>query len=238
MGCVNRAAWGSALGAKDRRGVPAVRGAKGAVGADRPVLEGAKGAALPADQGAPHQLEGAVDAVPHAVGTVILHAQAVEGAVEIANRRVQDAEDAQGSANPAQDANPTAAQAAEGAEDANHAQDALGLARDAEDVADVAGSAMEAVLPVRAVVHAKGALVAEDAAGAVLHVVRHAKSGAKDVNRGADQGAGAAKGAAETARGNAKIPVCQPAKGAKEPAKRRALDKCPIQLHIIDDKTG
>ena len=238
MGCANRVAWGSVLGAKDRRGVPAVRGAKGAAGADRPAPEGVRGAVLLAVQGVPHQPEGAVGAVPHAVGTVILHVQAVEGAEGTAKVLVLGAEAAGGSVSHAQGANRTAVRAVGDAAGANLAVDAWELAADANPAQGVWESATEAVLPVLVVVRAKGALVAEDAAGAVLRVDRHAKPGAKGANRGADQGAKAAEGAVETARGSAKILVCRPAKGAKEPAKRRALDKCPIQLHIIDDKTG
>lgn len=238
MGCANRVAWGSVLGAKDRRGVPAVLGAKGAAGADRPALEAAEGAVPPADQGALHQQEGVQDAVPHAVGTVIRHVQAVEVAVETARALVLGVEDAEEIVNPAQGVNRTAARAAEGVAGANLAVDAWELVADANPAQGVWESATEAVLPVLVVVRAKGALVAEDAAGAVLRVDRHAKPGAKGANRGADQGAKAAKGAVETARGSAKILVYRPAKGAKEPAKRRALDKRPIQLHIIDDKTG
>lgn len=238
MGCVNRVAWGSALGAKDRRGVPAVRGVRGAAGADRPAPEGARGAVLPADQGALHQQVGVRDAVPHAVGTAIRRVQAVEGAVETAKALVLGAEDAEEIVNPARGANRTAVRAAEGVAVANHAVDVWELVAGVSPVRGVWGSVTEAALLVLVVVHAKGALVAEDAAGAVLHVDCHAKPGAKVANRAADQGAKAAEGAAETARGSVKILVCRPAKGAKELAKRRALDKHPIQLHIIDNKTG
>lgn len=233
MGCANRVAWGSVLGAKDRRGVLAVRGAKDAAGADRPVLEGAKGAVLLADQGALHQQEGVQDAVPHAVGTVIRHVQDVEVAVETARALVLGVEDAEGIVNPAQGVNRTAARAAEGVAGANLAVGAWALAADANPVRGVWESATEAALHVLVVVHAEGALVAEDAAGAVLHVDHHAKPGAKGVNRGADQGARAAKGAVETARGSAKILACRPAKGAKELAKGHVLGRYPIQYNRL-----
>lgn len=173
-------------------------------------------------------------AVPHAVGTVILHVQAVEGAEGTAKVLVLGAEAAGGSVSHAQGANRTAVRAVGDAAAVNHAVGAWDPVEGVNLVRDAWGSAMEVALLVLGAVHAEDALVAEDAAGAVLHVDLRAEQGARGVNPSVDRGAKGVRDAKIPAKGSVEIPACQPVRGAREPAKGRVLDRCPIQYNNMN----